>query len=380
MSRVTISVPPRSYEAIIEAGLMERAGVRLREVLGGRERLFVITTAPVRRRWGKKLTSSLSSAGFKVHFAEMPDGERGKKLATVEQLAEKLMRLGADRDAVVVAFGGGVVGDVAGLLASLYMRGVDVVQMPTTLLAQVDASIGGKTGVNLPAGKNLLGAFHQPRVVLIDPEILSTLPEREFCAGLYEVLKCGVIGRPELFARLERMQVQQLRKDSAALEWVIAEAVKLKAEIVAADEREGGLRRVLNFGHTVGHALEASSGYRRFLHGEAVAWGMIAATHISRAMNRCNDLTARRIGEAVLSLGRLPHVEVRGLQVLRSIQGDKKKRNGAVHFVLPREIGKVEIVDDVPEDVVVAAVDEIRGLSRNQQPQRTRRRHSSVSN
>ncbi|MFZ0285012.1 MAG: 3-dehydroquinate synthase [Terriglobales bacterium] len=364
MAHVTISVVPRPYEAIIEAGLIARSGARLREALGERERLFVVTVAPVRRRWGKKLMTGLSGAGFKAHWVEMPDGERSKKLATVEQLAGKLVRLGADRDAVVVAFGGGVVGDVAGMLASVYMRGVDVVQIPTTVLAQVDASIGGKTGVNLRAGKNLLGTFHQPRVVLIDPEVLSTLPEREFRAGLYEVLKCGVIGRPELFIRLENVEVRRLRKDSVALEWFIAEAVKLKAEIVAADEREGGLRRVLNFGHTIGHALEAASEYRQFLHGEAVAWGMIAATHISRAMGRCNELTAQRIVEAVLGLGPLPRVEVRSRDVLRRVQGDKKTRGGVVHFVLPREIGKVEIASDVADDVVTAAVEEIGRLSR----------------
>jgi 3-dehydroquinate synthase len=366
MSRVTISAPPHPYEAIIEAGLIERAGARLRDVLGGREELFVITVAPVRRKWGKKLTTSLSEAGFKAQIVEMPDGERSKKLATVEQLAEKLVRLGADREAAVVAFGGGVVGDVAGLLASLYMRGVEVVQVPTTVLAQVDASIGGKTGVNLRARKNLLGTFHQPRVVLIDPQVLSTLPEREFRAGLYEVLKCGVIGRPELFVRLEKLEIRHLRRDSGALEWLITEAVKLKAEIVGADEREGGLRRVLNFGHTIGHALEAASGYRRFLHGEAVAWGMIAATRISQAMNRCSVQTARRITDATLALGPLPRVEVRRREILKAIQGDKKTRKGRVHFVLPREIGKVEIVGDVPDEVVVDAVDEIKRLSGRQ--------------
>lgn len=364
MSRVTIAVSARPYDAIIEAGLIARAGVRLREVLGGRDRLFVITVGPVRRRWGAKLRVALAGAGFKVQFVEMPDGERSKRLASVERLAEKLVGLGADRDGVVVAFGGGVVGDVAGLVASLYMRGVDVVQIPTTVLAQVDASIGGKTGVNLRAGKNLVGTFHQPRVVLIDPEVLSTLPEREFRAGLYEVLKCGVIGRPELFRRLEGIGVRELRRDAALLEWVIAEAVKLKAEIVAADEREGGLRRVLNFGHTVGHALEAASGYRRFLHGEAVAWGMLAATQVSRAMGKCDEVTARRIGEAVLGLGRLPRVEVRGREILRAIRGDKKTRDGMVHFVLPQEIGKVEIVGDVPDDVVIAAVEKIGRLSK----------------
>ncbi|MGH9500666.1 MAG: 3-dehydroquinate synthase [Terriglobales bacterium] len=364
MSRVSITVPPRPYEAIIEAGLLARAGARLRELPGGRERLFVITVAPVRRKWAAKLKKSLAGAGFKVQFAEMPDGEHSKRLATVERLAEKLVGLGADRDAVVVAFGGGVVGDVAGLVASLYMRGVDVVQIPTTVLAQVDASIGGKTGVNLRAGKNLVGTFHQPRMVLIDPEILSTLPEREFRAGLYEVLKCGVIGRPELFRRLEEVGVRELRRDAALLEWIIGEAVKLKAEIVAADEREGGLRRVLNFGHTVGHALEAVSRYRGILHGEAVAWGMIAATEISRALRKCDELTARRIEKAVLGLGPLPRVKARASDILRAIRGDKKSRDGVVHWVLPREIGKVEMVGEVPEEIVVAAMSEIGRLSR----------------
>jgi 3-dehydroquinate synthase len=366
MSRVTISVAPRPYEATIEAGLIERAGARLQDALGGRDRLFVITVPPVRRRWGKKLMASLSRAGFKAQWVEMPDGERSKRLATVESLADKLVRLGADREGVVVAFGGGVVGDVAGLLASLYMRGMDVVQIPTTVLAQVDAAIGGKTGVNLRAGKNLLGTFHQPRVVLIDPEILSTLPEREFRAGLYEVLKCGVIARPELFSRMEKMEVRQMRRNASALEWFVAEAVKLKAEIVAADEREGGLRRVLNFGHTIGHALEAVSGYRLFLHGEAVGWGMIAATHISLATKKCDEQTARRISAAVLGLGRLPKVQVRAREILKAIQGDKKTRGGVVHFVLPREIGRVEIASDVPEDAVVAAVEEIKRASVSQ--------------
>ncbi|HEV7511728.1 MAG TPA: iron-containing alcohol dehydrogenase, partial [Candidatus Acidoferrum sp.] len=185
MIRVNIAVPPRSYAAVIENGLLDRAGEVLREAVGERS-LFVVTVPPVRRKWGKRLLKSLAVAGFKAQIVEMPDGEGSKKLATVERLAEKLGGLGADRDAVIVAFGGGVVGDVAGLLASLYMRGVGVVQIPTTVQAQLDAAIGGKTGVNLRAGKNLLGTFHQPRTVLIDPAVLSTLPEREFRAGLYE--------------------------------------------------------------------------------------------------------------------------------------------------------------------------------------------------
>jgi 3-dehydroquinate synthase len=381
MTRVPIAVPPQPYEAVIESGLLERAGERLRELLGvaraplrpgsgqaspafPRNRLFVVTVPPVRQKWGKKLMTSLSAAGFTATLVEMRDGERHKRLATVEELAEKLTHLGADRSATLLAFGGGVVGDVTGLLASLYMRGVDVVQIPTTVLAQVDAAIGGKTGVNLRTGKNLVGTFHQPRAVLIDPALLSTLPEREFRAGLYEVLKCGVIGRPELFRRLEKIEVKQLRRDVASLEWVIAESVRLKAEIVSADEREGGLRRVLNFGHTIGHALEAETGYRRFLHGEAVAWGMIAAAHIAAAVDMIDSNTACRISDAVLGLGPLPKVQARSRSILRLLQTDKKTRNGVVHFVLPREIGKVEVVNDVPEQVVIEAVDELRRLSK----------------
>ena len=196
-------------------------------------------------------------------------------------MAERLSRLGADRKAVLIALGGGVTGDVTGLLASLYMRGIDLVQIPTTVLAQVDSSVGGKTGVNLGAGKNLLGTFHHPRVVLIDPELLGTLPDRQFRAGLYEALKCGIIGDLDLFLRFEQKRPQILKRDPVELEGVIAQSVKLKAEVVSADEHEGGLRRVLNLGHTIGHALEAETGYRGLLHGEAVAWGIIAATNIA---------------------------------------------------------------------------------------------------
>jgi 3-dehydroquinate synthase len=374
MIRVTIAVQPRPYDAIIEHGSLERAGERLRNILGvarasstasrDSKPLFVVTVPPVRRRWGTKLMRSLSAAGFKAQFIEMLDGERHKKLATVEQMAEKLARLSADRSAVIVAFGGGVVGDTAGLLASLYMRGVDLVQIPTTVQAQLDAAIGGKTGVNLRTGKNLVGTFHQPRAVLIDPAVLSTLPEREFRAGLYEALKCGVIGNPALFDRLEKITVKGLRRDPAALEWVIAESVRLKAEVVSADEREGGLRRVLNFGHTIGHALETESGYRRFLHGEAVAWGMIAATRIASATGRIDLTGAQRISDAVLSFGKLPSVVARSRDILRLLTRDKKTRNGVVHFILPATIGKVEVVNDVPEKVVIEAVNELRHLSR----------------
>jgi len=362
-TRIKISLPERSYEAIISSDLLPQAGDHLRRLLGTGKSLFVITVPPVRRRWGKRLMDSLAASGFPAKILEMPDGERHKKLATVEGLAEKLTELGADRSTVIVALGGGVVGDVAGMLASIYMRGVDVVQIPTTVLAQVDASIGGKTGVNLRTGKNLIGTFHQPLAVLIDPSVLTTLPEREFRAGLYESLKCGVIGNPELFRLLESVQVKALRKGTAALQWVIAESVRLKAGVVSADEREGGLRRVLNFGHTIGHALEAESNYRRFLHGEAVAWGMIGATHIAAATGRLDGKIANQITEAILSLGPLPKVTTKSRKILRLLGTDKKTLQGAVHFVLPTRIGAVEIVNDVPESSIIEAVDALRELS-----------------
>ena len=365
MAQVTIHVPPRPYQARIENGLFTRAGALLAELLPQSSRIFVLTVAPVYRRWGRKLLRSLTASGFKPQVLQMPNGEPAKRLTTVENLGEKLARLGADRKAVIVALGGGVVGDVGGLLASLYMRGIELVQVPTTVLAQVDASVGGKTAVNLAAGKNLLGTFHHPRVVLIDPGVLATLPNREFRAGLYEALKCGIIGDVELFLRFEQNRDKILKRDPLELEWLIAASVKLKAEVVSADEREGGLRRVLNLGHTIGHALEAETGYRQMLHGEAVAWGMIAATHIALTVGRTDSVTAGRIADAVLSLGRLPEVNVNTRKILARLQTDKKTQDRVVHFVLPREIGKVEVVNDVPERAMADGVEQIRRLSRN---------------
>jgi 3-dehydroquinate synthase len=363
MPQATIHVPSGPYQAWIENGLLARAGSVLGDLLPEASRLFVITVAPVRKRWGTKLVSSLKAAGFAPEVLVMPDGEPSKRLATIETLAEKLARLGADRKAVIIALGGGVVGDVSGMLASVYMRGIAFVQVPTTVLAQVDASIGGKTGVNLVAGKNLVGTYHHPRVVLIDPTVLKTLPDREFRSGLYEALKCGVIGNIELFLRFEQNRARILKRDLDELEWLIAQSVKLKAEVVSADEQEGGLRRVLNLGHTIGHALEAETNYRGLLHGEAVAWGMIAAANIALNVGRTDSVSAGRIADAVLSLGRLPKVNVSPRKILARLQSDKKTVNGVVHFVLPREIGKVEIANDVPQNAVLEAVEEIRRLS-----------------
>ena len=364
MVRIPIQTASASYEAVIEHGLLSRTGAILREVLGGTPPVFVVTVPPVRRRWGRPLLRSLKSAGFTPQFIEMRDGERFKRLATVEALAEKLLKLGADRKAVILAFGGGVVGDVAGMLASVYMRGVKLVQIPTTVQAQLDAAIGGKTGVNLQAGKNLVGTFYQPQIVLIDPATLSTLPPREFRAGMYEALKAGVIGNPELFARLESSSIPALRKDTEFLTWVLAESVRLKAQVVSADEKESDLRRVLNFGHTIGHALEAATAYRTFLHGEAVAWGMIAAAKVSAEIGLCENALYERIAKATGAWGTLPKVTVKTAKALALMQSDKKTEAGSIHFVLPREIAKVEIVKNVPERAIATALAEIRQASR----------------
>jgi 3-dehydroquinate synthase len=295
----------------------------------------------------------------------MSNGERAKRLSTLERLAEKLVKQGADRGITLIALGGGVVGDVTGFLASIYMRGVDVVQIPTTVLAQVDAAIGGKTGVNLVSGKNLLGTFHQPRAVLIDPAVLETLSTREYRAGLYESLKCGIIGDPGLFRLFEDRHREILDRDPAVIEKVIADSVRVKASVVSADEREGGLRQVLNFGHTIGHALEAETRYAQLLHGEAVAWGMIAATYIALSIGKLDSVTAGRITNSVIGFGKLPRMKFQTASIVKRLRSDKKTRQGKVHFVLPREIGKVEITTDVPEAIISAAVDEVRKLARN---------------
>ena len=293
--------------------------------------------------------------------ATIPDGERAKTLSTVRTLIDRMLELGLTRDATVVAIGGGVVGDVAGFAASIYLRGIDVVQVPTTLLAQVDSSVGGKTGVNHPAGKNLIGTFHQPRLVVADPSILASLPPREYRSGLYEAVKYGVIQDPTLFRQFERRLQPILDRDPSALEELVYRCLRIKGRIVASDEKELGLRRILNFGHTMGHAIEAGAGYRRIFHGEAVAYGMIGAIRIAKELDLIEDAEALRILKVVDSLGPLP--SIRSLSVpamLQSMRYDKKIRKGTLHFVLPERVGKVRVTGDVSPKLVRSV---IRSLS-----------------
>jgi 3-dehydroquinate synthase len=327
-------------------------------------RLFAITQPPVGKHWGAMLCQSFSEAGRKVEVIEMRDGERSKTLARLEKLALKLMSRGADRRSVILALGGGVVGDVGGFLASIFMRGIPVVQIPTTLVAQVDSAIGGKTGVNLKSGKNLLGTFHQPLAVFADPDLLATLPEREYRSGLFEAMKYGVIRNPAIFELMEASRDALLRRDGALLETLITECIRVKADVVSSDERESGERRILNFGHTIGHALEAETDYQPFLHGEAVGWGMIAATMIGTGLQITDSLTAQRIIALVLGYAPLPKVEVDSERIAKRLLADKKTVGGVPHFILPTGIGKVKVVGTVSTQAVIEAVEEIKKLSK----------------
>lgn len=355
MVQIPVRTASHAYDVLVARGSIEAAHAHLEPITGNRK-LFVVSTEPVWRHQGARLERGL--AGFPFTRLLMPDGEEHKRLATLEALADQMLAAGADRRSLVAAFGGGVVNDVGGFLAASYMRGIDVVQIPTTLLAQVDAATGGKTGVNLAGGKNLLGAFHQPRLVLIDPAAIDTLPEREYRAGLYEVIKCGIISSPTLFALLANRREDVLRRAPDVVDELITESVRIKAEVVSEDEREGGLRRILNFGHTLGHALEAETEYRRLLHGEAVAFGMRAATWLAEAMSVLGGPECASIQRLLDHYGPIPSVAgVRAEALVARLGGDKKTISGKVHFVLPEKIGKTRVVADPDLALVRAAAE-----------------------
>jgi 3-dehydroquinate synthase len=270
-----------------------------------------------------------------------------------------MMEKGADRSSVVIAFGGGILTDVAGFLAAIFMRGIPVIQIPTTLLAQVDAAIGGKTGVNLKAGKNLIGSFHQPLAVLIDPAVLDTLPEREYRAGLFEIIKHGVIADPDLFWLMRREPGRVMSHSPEVVDRMICDSVRIKAEVVSGDEKEEDRRRILNFGHTFGHALEAETGYSRFLHGEAVAWGMKAASLLGEKEQMLPPGDKQEILQCVDSYGPFPALNgIDPRRLAGRLKSDKKTVQGKIHFVLPERIGVVKVTADVQERLVLAAIEE----------------------
>lgn len=303
--------------------------------------VFAVSSPRVWRHWGARVERLLGGARRATILID--DGETAKNLSTVERACRHLVRAGADRRALLVAVGGGVVGDVAGYVAASYARGIGIIHVPTTVMAQVDSAIGGKTGVDLPEGKNLVGAFYPPKGVLADPELLSTLPQREFRSGIYEVIKYGVIGDEKLFRFLEGNLEKVLRRDRAAMDFVIGRSMTQKARVVSKDERESGLREILNFGHTFAHALESVTRYRKYLHGEAVGWGMIAAARLAVAKRMFSPRDAARVARVVAAVGPLPAWRpIPPARLIAAMQADKKTRAGRLRFVLPERIGRVQ--------------------------------------
>ena len=350
--RVAIDSENGRYEVVYGAGALSGAGHRIKS-LGKNTGVFLLCSPRVARYWRRKLERALRNAGLRRTII-FDDREKSKDISTVERVCRELVRAGADRRALLVAAGGGVVGDVAGFVAASYLRGVGLVHIPTTVVAQVDSAIGGKTGVNLPEGKNLVGAFYSPRLVLADRVTLSTLPPREFRSGLYEVIKYGVIADERLFAFLEKSLQALANRDAKALDFVIPRCIQAKAKVVSRDERESGLREILNFGHTFAHAFETATAYRQYLHGEAVGWGMIAASRLAARMGLLAPESAARIERLVRRLGPLPALpNTAPSRLLNIMRADKKTRGGKLRLVLSRKIGSAETFGPVAPKLVV---------------------------
>lgn len=351
MNIVNVNLSARGYWIGIEVDLLAQR-LTLPEKYG---KCAVVTDATVDAIYGGAFRRALAAPGLQAATFAIKPGERSKRLATIESLTQKLLGAGIERRDLIIALGGGVVGDIAGFLAATYMRGIDYLQVPTSLIAQIDSSIGGKTGVNLRDAKNIIGAFHHPVAVLIDPAVLKTLPRRHFNNGMAEAIKTAAIGDARLFAFIEKNAAEIRRLEPTALEHLITECCRFKAQVVVKDEREAGLRAILNFGHTVGHAVESASGYK-LLHGEAVAIGMVAASRISEKLGITSSETTERL-TALLKQFHLPtdlsRVKAAGPDMLVcAIKHDKKLFRGTFTFILPQKIGKVAIRRDVPQVLV----------------------------
>lgn len=361
MRKVKVSLGDRSYSILVGTNLLSRLGLECRS-RGLGNRCAVVTDKHVDGLYRKAATHSLESAGIEPSFITIEPGETAKNLKSVNACYDQLAAQRLERGSFIVALGGGVVGDLAGFLAATYLRGINFVQVPTTLLAHVDSSVGGKVGVNLKAGKNLVGAFHQPSIVLCDLDTLDTLSEREFRAGLAEVIKYGIIYDAALFRQLERGLDALLKREKAPLAKVVARCCAIKAEVVAQDEKEGGLRAILNFGHTIGHALEAISSYGKYLHGEAISIGQIAAARLSRRIQGLSQSDETRIENLFVRAG-LPTRVVLGKRerskLTEAMRMDKKARDGDVRFVLADRIGRVHFGLNVPTEHIHSVLDSL---------------------
>jgi 3-dehydroquinate synthase len=354
MRIVHVSLGQRSYVIKVGGELLPRLGAECAALKLG-QRCAVITDSNVGKKFAKTALKSLSASGFEPVLVTVPAGEKSKRVAMVEKCYDQLAQHRLERKSFIVALGGGVVGDLTGFVAATYLRGIPFVQVPTTLLAQVDSSVGGKTGVNLASGKNLVGAFYQPRLVLCDLDTLNTLPKREYISGLAEVIKYGIIYDAVLFSQLERNLPKLLRRDEGALGAVIARCCEIKAEVVGEDETENGLRAILNFGHTIGHAIENSSGYGKYLHGEAISIGQVAAARLSHEILSLPTGDVTRIEKLFAQAGLPVKIKLSRLQrpkLFAAMKLDKKVSSGEVKFVLAQRIGKVKFGLKVPADAI----------------------------
>ena len=340
---VTVPLGERSYPIVVGRGVLETLGLRLASVRRS-GKVAVVTDETVAKLHGGTAVRSLKAAGYQPRVIALPAGERTKTLGWLSRVLDQLVAARFERNSIVVALGGGVIGDLAGFAAAVYQRGMPFVQVPTTLVAQVDSSVGGKTGVNHPLGKNLIGAFHQPRLVLIDTLTLRTLPKRQWLAGLAEVIKYGVIADAEFFRYLEDHMEALVEMESEPVLHVVGRSCEIKASVVAEDERESGRRRILNYGHTIGHALERLGRYRSLIHGEAVAIGMVQEAGLAGAQGLCSEEVVSRQRDLIIRAGlpeRMPQVTF--VQLWKAMQHDKKVADGQVYCVFPEQIGRVRI-------------------------------------
>lgn len=357
MKTITVKLGKRSYKILIGIGIIKHLGSYLRKLKSGNS-AYVITTMAVKSRYARALSKSLTQAGFKLKFKIIPDTEKSKSIETAAAVIKDLARFDRQRKTFIIAFGGGVVGDLAGFVASIYKRGIPCIQIPTTLLAQVDSSIGGKTAVDLSEGKNLVGAFYQPSLVVSDVTLLKSLGLRQVRSGLAEVIKYGVIRDRLLFSYLEKNHGKILALSAQSLEFIVRQSSRIKAKIVQQDEREEkGLRTILNFGHTIGHAIEAAAGYRTYSHGEAVALGMLVAAEISKSLRLLKSSALEKIEKLIKAVG-LP-LKIKKIPLNKIIQAhyyDKKFKGAKNRFVLLRGIGKTKIVENIALLVIEEAI------------------------
>lgn len=359
MREVTVPLGARSYPILIGSNLLAQLGRRCAALKLGR-RCAIISDMNVARRYAATAEKSLRAAGFEPVRIVVAPGETAKSLATVQSCYDKLAAHRLERNSFVIALGGGVVGDLAGFVAATYLRGIPFVQVPTTLLGQVDSSVGGKVGVNLKAGKNLVGSFHQPRLVLCDLDTLKTLPPREYRAGLAEVIKYGIIYDAELFARIERDLQKLLRLDTRTLTDIVARCCEIKALVVGQDEKESGLRAILNFGHTIGHALEAISHYGKYLHGEAISIGQVAAAELSAALAGLSQLEVERVSDLFRRANLPTSADLNRREIkhlFAAMRLDKKVSEGEIKFVLAKRIGEVVWGRSVPDELIRFTLD-----------------------